>query len=209
MLVVIVLLAAVFSGVGSSLLAVFNGTAPGGAALGGIMATGLLLGFAFLAVIVFMGVAISVKRLHDMNVSGNWYIGFILVSVLAGTADPSGSASIILALLASAVFIFVPGSRDDNQYGPSPSGSWFGSLPEDPARLTTTATGDLVGAQGLEGVSGYGKAEKAIAEAAARRQRERDQRIHATAQPLAKRALQGQPSAAATFGRPGFGRRGT
>ena len=77
--------------------------------------------------------ALVVRRLHDMNVSGWWYLWFTLtvcgIAFIAGFSNPHLSDGqnplTILANLAQLIFglilLFNPGTKGPNQYGESPA----------------------------------------------------------------------------------------
>ena len=57
-------------------------------------------------------IAVGVRRLHDREMTGWWYLGFIVLSMIP-----------LLGLLVSIAFIVVmalPGTPGPNKYGPSP-----------------------------------------------------------------------------------------
>ena len=103
----------------------------GAAMVGGIVAAllvpksptmGVVLTIPVIVVAFWMMIRMAVMRLHDLNRSGKWIIGVI---VLFGAAGASGSVGLILA--ASALFwigslamTFWPGSGGGNDYGPPP-----------------------------------------------------------------------------------------
>lgn len=94
--------------VGFIVLGLLSGAA---GSLGGDTAGGLVGGFGFLALMLFLlgsfvpGLAVTVRRLHDTGKSG-WMILISLVPLVGP-----------IALL---VFLFSDGDRGDNQYGPDP-----------------------------------------------------------------------------------------
>ena len=67
-------------------------------------------GFALLPVIVPL-VAVTVRRLHDLGWSGWW-----LLALLAGGAIPAIDT---IAGLAYIVIMLLPGSKNENRFGPS------------------------------------------------------------------------------------------
>ena len=74
---------------------------------------GGLLAMWVLAVIV-PSVAVGVRRLHDRDMSGWWYLGFILLSMIPLVG--------IFASIAMIVIFFLPGTPGPNKYGPDPKG---------------------------------------------------------------------------------------
>lgn len=76
-------------------------------------------------------IAITVRRLHDTNRSGWWYllaIVFIFAMVIFAALQLNSSSNILLILtflclagfLAFIVFLFLPGTKGENDYGPDP-----------------------------------------------------------------------------------------
>ena len=63
-------------------------------------------------VILIPSIAVSVRRLHDREMTGWWYLGFIVLSVIP-----------LIGFVATIAFIVVmalPGTPGPNKYGPSP-----------------------------------------------------------------------------------------
>lgn len=81
-----------------------------GPLLGGV---GLLLVVWWLAVLI-PGIAVTVRRLHDRNLSGWWYLGFIVLSFIPIVG--------IIASLAFLVFMLLDGTPGPNRFGPDPKG---------------------------------------------------------------------------------------
>ncbi len=71
---------------------------------------GLLVIFA-LAIIV-PSVAVGVRRLHDRDMSGWWYLGFIAASMIPVVG--------FFASIAMLVVMFLPGTSGPNRFGPDP-----------------------------------------------------------------------------------------
>lgn len=78
----------------------------------------LQMGFVGLALLVLLlgniipSLAVSVRRLHDLNASGWWLLLFMVV----GLIPLIGS----LVTLGQIVWFCMPGTAGDNQYGPDP-----------------------------------------------------------------------------------------
>ncbi|MCB2049461.1 MAG: DUF805 domain-containing protein [Novosphingobium sp.] len=73
---------------------------------------GLLILFA-LAVII-PSIAVVVRRLHDRDMSGWWYLGFIVASMIPFVG--------FIASIALLVLMFLPGTPGPNRFGPDPKG---------------------------------------------------------------------------------------
>jgi uncharacterized membrane protein YhaH (DUF805 family) len=75
----------------------------------------------FLGTIIPM-IAVTVRRLHDREMSGWWYLGFIVV-VFALTLIPLIGTLITLVLdVVWIVVMALPGTPGPNKYGPDPLG---------------------------------------------------------------------------------------
>ena len=72
---------------------------------------GLLLAVWALAVLI-PGIAVSVRRLHDRDMSGWWYLGFIVLSFIPLVG--------IIASIAFLVVMALPGTPGANRFGPDP-----------------------------------------------------------------------------------------
>lgn len=59
-------------------------------------------------------IAVVVRRLHDRNLSGWWYLGLILVSWIPLVG--------LVASIAFLVFMFLDGTPGPNRFGPDPKG---------------------------------------------------------------------------------------
>jgi uncharacterized membrane protein YhaH (DUF805 family) len=104
-----------------------------GLATGDFSGLGVLLIIVVLAYIplLWIGLAISAKRLHDRNKSAWWLVLFYLVpAVLQGIGEQLGTAGIILTLAGLGISIwalveigFLRGTVGPNQYGPDPLGA--------------------------------------------------------------------------------------
>ena len=70
-----------------------------------------LLGIFYLAVLI-PGIAVAVRRLHDRNMSGWWYLGFIALSMIPFVG--------FLASIAFLVIFCLKGTDGDNRFGPDP-----------------------------------------------------------------------------------------
>jgi uncharacterized membrane protein YhaH (DUF805 family) len=105
--------------------------AGGAAALGG-SGSGLGIGLIILLLLyipmLWIGLALGAKRLHDRNKSGWWLLLFwILPGILQGIGEQIGSLGIVLSLIAVGISIwglveigFLRGTVGPNQYGPDP-----------------------------------------------------------------------------------------
>lgn len=86
---------------------------------------GLAITMVVLAGIVtcWLSLRLMVMRLHDANISGKWILAFVGIGILAGLMRSPLLALLVFGggWLASLVFYcLVPGTPDDNDYGPPP-----------------------------------------------------------------------------------------
>lgn len=92
------------------------------------------LGAAFIVLLIiyipllWIGLALGAKRLHDRNKSGWWLLVFwVLPGILQGIGEYAGGLGIVLMIAAFALSIwglveigFLRGTVGPNQYGPDP-----------------------------------------------------------------------------------------
>lgn len=84
--------------------------------------------FLFYIPILWIGLAMGAKRLHDRDKSAWWLVLFYLVpGILQGIAGQAGSLSVILMVISAAITVwaivelgFLRGTTGANQYGPDP-----------------------------------------------------------------------------------------
>jgi uncharacterized membrane protein YhaH (DUF805 family) len=73
-----------------------------------------LLFLLYFAVILIPSIAVSVRRLHDRDMSGWWYLGFIVGSMIPFVGFLISIAFLVLMLL--------PGTVGPNRFGEDPKG---------------------------------------------------------------------------------------
>lgn len=66
----------------------------------------------FYLAILIPSIAVAVRRLHDRNMSGWWYLGFIVLSAIPFVG--------IVASIAMLVIFCLKGTDGDNRFGPDP-----------------------------------------------------------------------------------------
>jgi uncharacterized membrane protein YhaH (DUF805 family) len=74
----------------------------------------------FFLVSVIPGVAVQVRRLHDLGVSGWWYLAFVVAGPLLERLPGAGSGLNSLLSLGWLVWMFMPGTKGPNRYGDDP-----------------------------------------------------------------------------------------
>lgn len=111
--VIYAVLAGVMIGTGASLSSLSDtGGNPASAAIGLFFSGfGLLIGLYWLATII-PTVAVTVRRLHDRDMSGWWYLGFIVLSLIPLVG--------FLVSIAFLVIMFLPGTPGPNRFGADP-----------------------------------------------------------------------------------------
>ncbi|MBL8562934.1 MAG: DUF805 domain-containing protein [Gemmobacter sp.] len=75
----------------------------------------LALLFMVMPLLYFMvppAVAVTIRRLHDRNISGWWYLGFTVASMIPGVN--------LLVMLAMFILMLLPGTQGDNRFGGDP-----------------------------------------------------------------------------------------
>jgi len=85
---------------------------------GGAITAVMLLVFLWALAIFIPSIAVAVRRLHDRNLSGWWYLGVVIASLLP-----------VIGFIVSIAFLVVmalPGTAGPNRFGPDP---------KDPAQL--------------------------------------------------------------------------
>ena len=79
---------------------------------GALFWVGVVLACIWALVIFIPGIAVTVRRLHDRDMSGWWYLGFILLGAIP-----------FVGWIASIVFLVIlclPGTSGPNRFGPDP-----------------------------------------------------------------------------------------
>jgi len=82
------------------------------ASISGLGGLGLGLYGLFALAVFIPSIAVTVRRLHDRDMSGWWYLGFGVASLVPFVG--------FLASLAFLVVLFMPGTPGSNRFGPDP-----------------------------------------------------------------------------------------
>jgi uncharacterized membrane protein YhaH (DUF805 family) len=111
--IVYAVLGGIAVGTGASMASLAQGGSNPAAAISGLFFSGfgLLLGIYWLATIV-PTIAVTVRRLHDRDMSGWWYLGFIVLSFI-----PLVGFIVSIAFL---VIMFLSGTPGPNRFGEDP-----------------------------------------------------------------------------------------
>lgn len=87
----------------------------------------LLCGFLFIVACIFAFVAqsmLTIRRLHDLNLSGRWYLLWVLIIVLENLlvdiSPVSSRLCSLISLIVSLFVVFKRGTIGDNKYGADP-----------------------------------------------------------------------------------------
>ena len=83
----------------------------------------IVMGVSALVVALWLSLRLLVLRLHDANISGKWILYFIGVAIVAAVIRNSTLLTLVLFggwLLSMVFYGVVPGTPDDNDYGPQP-----------------------------------------------------------------------------------------
>lgn len=80
-------------------------------------------------VFIVVSISLTVRRLHDMNFSGWWYLVILGLGLISGGVEgvqgnPSAISMIInlISLVISLVILFYPGTKGPNRFGADPLG---------------------------------------------------------------------------------------
>lgn len=74
-----------------------------------------LLGALWFLFALIPSIAVVVRRLHDRDMSGWWYLGFIVISMIPIIGMIAGIGFLVL--------MFLPGTPGPNRFGPDPKGA--------------------------------------------------------------------------------------
>ena len=112
-LIVYAIIGGIMLGTGASLATLSQNSADPVAAITGVFFSGfgVLFGLYWLATII-PTIAVTVRRLHDRDMSGWWYLGVIVLSFIPLVG--------FLVSIAFLVIIFLPGTPGPNRFGPDP-----------------------------------------------------------------------------------------
>lgn len=120
MLVTLVLMATAVALVASNLQGVMEWTPAAWQRLSvGVWAVGGLLVLFFLFSII-PAVAVQIRRLHDLGVSGWWYLAFLVGGGVIDQIPEVGQALNSLLSIGWIVWMFMPGTQGPNTYGDDP-----------------------------------------------------------------------------------------
>jgi len=109
-LVATVCIALMFAGGFSTMMALDAGEV--GGSPGPLFWVGMVPFALFMLAIIIPSIAVGVRRFHDRDMSGWWYLGFIVLGAIPYIG--------ILASIASFVIMVLPGTPGSNRFGPDP-----------------------------------------------------------------------------------------
>jgi len=78
----------------------------------GLSMIGFLLYMLYVLVALIPSIAVTVRRLHDRNMSGWWYAGLVVASILPFVGFVASIAMFVITVL--------PGTDGENRFGPDP-----------------------------------------------------------------------------------------
>jgi uncharacterized membrane protein YhaH (DUF805 family) len=128
LIVVAVLYAMILGGGGLSALMAGAAAQQGGqpdlaqVSLGPLFWIGVLLLVVYGLGTIIPSIALSVRRLHDRDVSGWYLLGFIVVVFILSMIPVLGQLLVLLLEIGYIVFMALPGTPGTNKYGPDPLG---------------------------------------------------------------------------------------
>jgi uncharacterized membrane protein YhaH (DUF805 family) len=67
-------------------------------------------------------ISVTVRRLHDRNMSGWWLLGFIVGVIVLSMIPVLGTIGVLALEIAYIVILALPGTAGANKYGPDPLG---------------------------------------------------------------------------------------
>jgi uncharacterized membrane protein YhaH (DUF805 family) len=106
--------------IAGNLQAMMQGSASAFAGVGAAFWTLLaLFGLFFIGSLIPM-IAVQVRRLHDLGVSGWWYLAYVAGGVVLPEVPNVGNALNGLLALGWIVWMFFPGTQGPNRYGEDP-----------------------------------------------------------------------------------------
>lgn len=94
----------------AAVLGVGDDLATGGFSILMIVFVGLF--FVFMLAVIIPMIAVTVRRLHDRNMSGWWYLGFVVLGLVPYVG--------FLATIALLVLMVLKGTEGDNRFGADP-----------------------------------------------------------------------------------------
>lgn len=71
---------------------------------------------------IIPSIALTIRRLHDRNMTGWYLLGFIVVVIALNVIPVIGPALVLLLSIGWIVLMALPGTRGPNKYGPDPLG---------------------------------------------------------------------------------------
>jgi uncharacterized membrane protein YhaH (DUF805 family) len=70
--------------------------------------------------IAYSNLVVSIKRLHDLNLSGWWILWFALIELALSLIDQSSVLSSIASFAQLVLYVFIAGTDGPNRFGPKP-----------------------------------------------------------------------------------------
>jgi uncharacterized membrane protein YhaH (DUF805 family) len=118
-LLMVVLAIGAFASVAGSLQGMMQGGPQAFARLGSLWVVFVVFGLFFLASLIPM-LAVQVRRLHDLGVSGWWYLAYVVAGSVLPQIPNVGDSFNGLIGIGWIVWMFFPGTKGPNSYGDDP-----------------------------------------------------------------------------------------
>jgi uncharacterized membrane protein YhaH (DUF805 family) len=99
-----------------------NPVDPTGVSFGPLFWAGLILLLVWCLVSIVPSIAVTVRRLHDRNMSGWYLLGFIVAAIVVNMVPLVGQLLYLVMAVGWIVLLALPGTSGPNQYGPDPVG---------------------------------------------------------------------------------------
>jgi len=110
---VVVIFGLMFLVLGMGGMASLGAPGAGGMAVADALFGGMgILVFIWVLIVFIPSIAVTVRRLHDRDMSGWWYLGFIVAGMIPFIG--------LIASIALLVLMFLPGTPGANRFGPDP-----------------------------------------------------------------------------------------
>jgi uncharacterized membrane protein YhaH (DUF805 family) len=106
--------------VGAGMMAMMQGAASPGVAMGGSVGIVSLVFLLFVLGSFIPSIAVQVRRLHDLNQTGWLLLGAVVVLAILNAIPRIGGVLYLLGYVAWLVYLAMPGTVGPNKYGPDP-----------------------------------------------------------------------------------------
>jgi len=94
----------------------------GAASFGPLFWIGIIVFCVWLLATIIPYIAVTVRRLHDRNMTGWYMLGFFVVIAILSRLGSLGSLLVFVVEIGWIVILALPGTQGPNKYGPDPLG---------------------------------------------------------------------------------------